>query len=107
VAKLCKFRPSDSFLPRRELHEFIQSLGLSISLKQPMLGLSKTKSRSGEVGSPKRGREEFCVWLSANSSPGEEIWVFERMRSRSSETGSPKRDKVVQPLFLARLGEVD
>ena len=49
------------------------------------MGLSETKSHSGESGSPKRGREEFCVWLSTNPRLGEEIWVFERMRSRSGK----------------------
>jgi len=107
MAKLCKFRPSDSLSPRRELQEFIQGLGSSISLRRPRFGLSETKSRSGKSGSPKRGREEFCVWLSTNPRPGEEIWVFKRMGSRSGEMGSPKRDKVVQPLFHARSGEVD
>ena len=29
------------------------------------------------------------------------------MGSRSGEMGSPKRDKVMQPLFHARSGEVD
>ena len=47
------------------------------------------------------------MWLSANPRPLEEIWVFERMGSRSGELGSPKRDKVVQPLFHVRSGEVD
>ncbi|QCD83266.1 hypothetical protein DEO72_LG2g3609 [Vigna unguiculata] len=75
-AKLYKFYPSDSLSPKRELQEFIQGLGSSISLRQP----------------------------SANPRPLEEIWVFERMGSRSGELGSPKRDKVVQPLFHVRSG---
>ncbi|QCE04549.1 hypothetical protein DEO72_LG8g2585 [Vigna unguiculata] len=54
VAKLYKFRPSDSFSPRRELQEFIQGLGSSNSLRQSRLRLSETQSRSGENGSPKR-----------------------------------------------------
>ncbi|QCE04978.1 hypothetical protein DEO72_LG8g3020 [Vigna unguiculata] len=41
VAKLYKFRPSDSLLPRRELQEF-KGLGSSISLRRPRLGLSET-----------------------------------------------------------------
>ena len=79
MAKLYKFRQSDSFSPRRELQEFIQGLGSSIWLRRPRFGLSETKSRSVESGSPKRGREKCYVWLSANPRPSEEIWVFERM----------------------------
>jgi len=105
------FRPSDSLSPRRELQEFIQRLGSSISLRRPRFGLSETKSRlserSSESSSPKRGREELCMWLSTNPRPSEEIWVFERMGSRSGEMGSPQRDKVVQPLFHARSSKVD
>ncbi|QCD94494.1 hypothetical protein DEO72_LG5g2578 [Vigna unguiculata] len=56
VAKLCKFRPSDSFSPKRELQGFIQGLGSSNSLRRPRLELSEIASmtRSGEKSSPKR-----------------------------------------------------
>jgi len=42
VTKLCKFRPSDSYSPRRELQEFIQGLGLRNLLRRPRLELSET-----------------------------------------------------------------
>jgi len=57
VAKLCDFRPSDSFSPRREWQESIQRSYSSNSLRRPGLGLSKIQSCLGEIGSPRRGHE--------------------------------------------------
>ena len=71
VVKLCKFHPSDSFSPRRELQESIQCLDSSNSLRRPRLGLGEIQSRLGEIGSPKRGR---------GSSLGEQAWLKREWR---------------------------
>jgi len=57
VAKLYKFRSSDSFSPRRELQGSIQHSESSNSLKRPRLGLGDILSRLGKIGSPKQGRD--------------------------------------------------
>jgi len=58
VAKLCDFRPSDPFSPRRELQGSLLHSELSISLRQPRWSLGDTQSHLGEIGSPKRDHEE-------------------------------------------------
>ncbi|QCE02883.1 hypothetical protein DEO72_LG8g899 [Vigna unguiculata] len=115
----CKFRPSESISPKRELQNFVSVLGSRCSLRRPVLVLSDRDSRLGESGSPKRGHDEACekgspkrgrneTWCfsSLNPRPGEELCVLSELRARPSEKSSPKRDEVVQPLLHVRLGEV-
>jgi len=68
VAKLCKFRPSDPFSPRRELQESTQRLESSISLRRPRRGL----------GAPKRDHEENLYHFERDISPRREVLSFER-----------------------------
>jgi len=91
MAKLCKFRPSDPFSPRRELQESTQRAKSSISLRRPRWGLGETQSRLGESDSPKRDHDESWYHFSAISRPGERCWALSDGHSRLSESGSPKR----------------
>jgi len=61
VAQLCKFRPSESHSPRRELQKFIQGFGSSFSLSWRSLSLSDTFTPSSEWGSPKQGCDKTCT----------------------------------------------
>jgi len=54
----CKFRPSGSLSPRRELQNFGSEFDSRSSLRRPELVLNDLVSRSGERYSPERGRDE-------------------------------------------------
>jgi len=58
--KPCKFRPSESHSPKRELQNLVSSFGSRFSLGRPVSVLSDRYSRLGERGSPKWGRDEAC-----------------------------------------------
>jgi len=60
MAKLCRFRPSDSFSPRRELHGFVLGVGSPIPPRRPSIRVERLASRSGERHSPKRGCDEVA-----------------------------------------------
>ncbi|QCE06471.1 hypothetical protein DEO72_LG9g1483 [Vigna unguiculata] len=95
VAKLCEFRPSDSFSPRRELQESIQCSYSSNSLRRLGLGLSEIQSRLGEIGSPRQGE---CL------SPERETMSLNPFPGRLGENNEPET-KV--RLCNSRLGEMD
>ncbi|QCD99686.1 hypothetical protein DEO72_LG7g970 [Vigna unguiculata] len=86
LAKLCKFRPRYSFLPRRELQESIQRSESSISLRRPGWGLDETQSRLGETCSPKRDHDENLYHFERDISPRREVLSSERW------TLSPRRE---------------
>jgi len=58
VAKLCKFRPSDPFSPRRELQGLVLGAGSPISPRRPSIRVKRPASRSGESCS--RGCDEVA-----------------------------------------------
>jgi len=59
--KPCKFRPSESRSPKRELQNLVSSFGSRFSLGRSVSGLSDLVSRLGDNGSSKRGRDETCT----------------------------------------------
>ena len=68
--QFCKFRPSESISPKRELQNLVSGFSSRYSLRRPVSVLSDEDSRLGESGSPKQVREEACTILSATSCPG-------------------------------------
>jgi len=85
VAKLCKFRPSNPFSPKRELQGLVLGEGSLISPRRPSIRVERPASRSGERRSPKRGCDEVaCVERDFSSRRG--VYGFGRTRV------SPRRD---------------
>ena len=91
--KLCKFRPSESISPKRELQTSFLVFGSRCSLKRPVLGLSDKYSRLGENGSPKRGRDEACMSWARLLVQARSFGVLSDRYSRLGENGSPKRGR--------------
>ena len=89
--QFCKYRPSESISPKRELKNLVSGFRSRCSLRRPGLVLSDEDSRLGKSGSPKRVREEAYTILSATSRPCERFWVLSDGYSRLGESGSPRR----------------
>ncbi|QCE06165.1 somatic embryogenesis receptor kinase 1 [Vigna unguiculata] len=72
VAKHCRFRPSDSFSPRRELQSLVLGVGSPILPRRPSIRVERLVARSGES-----------------------LWILSEQGSCPGEMASPKRDVVV------------
>jgi len=79
VRELCKSRPSESILSRRELQNLTSELGSHCSPRQPWFGDERLSLAQARDSSSKRDREEIWALLSAISHPGEKYWCFKRL----------------------------